>query len=442
MRLIRIVYLDRRDLLQINERFVYLGLAILATTIIYASRQILTARHVLTFETQDVSTPSPESRDKTDVQCRLQTPIPQRLQSRFIAQMTRVPAIAASSNIALLGTYLLFRRPVLRIIIYRIPGGRAIRPYLMSMLRHNGLSASLLLAAFSASLAILLVLELCNCLADVYFSQPVAVSSFSAEPRRTLLDGLTSNDAYIKRFAFIELRQLATSDEKRRVNIFSDIKGKSYENISKACLNELAQSYRNLQRRGQSTAAQPSSSASSAQQQPANQSRSTLGAPERLAISNENAFRPTQRTFLDSITQPGAPVPVLPSIPVPPKAQEALTKVKAAATSTLVKVPAIFQQKAEEKLPAGVKDAAAAATQAAKKAEQSLFERVKGFTPANIKRSQYWKYLFDNLLRAQVDRCLPNPDLDYCAASCEYFNGLLNSVFRLITLFLSHVYQH
>jgi nucleoporin NDC1 len=312
----------------------------------------------------------------------------------------------------------------------------------MSMLRHNGLSASLLLAAFSASLAVLLVLELSNCLADVYFSQPVAVSSFSAEPRRTLLDGLTSSDTYIKRFAFIELRQLAVSDEKRRIDIFSDIKGKSYENISKACVVELGQSHRNLQGRGQQAAALPSSSASSAPQHTAPQSRTTHDAPERLAISNENAFRPTQRTFLDSIIQPGAPLPALPSVPVPPKAQEVLTKVKAAATSTLVKVPAIFQQKAEERLPAGVKDAAVTATQVVKKAEQSLLERLKGFTPENIKRTQYWKYLFEDLLRAQVDQCLPNPDLDYCAASCKYCTRFLRSVSRLISLFSSLVYQH
>lgn len=314
--------------------------------------------------------------------------------------------------------YLLLRRPVLRVIIYRIPGGRATRPYLMSMLRHNGLSASLLLASFTASLAFLLVLELSNCLADVYYTQPVAVSSFSPEPRRTLLDGLTSSDPYIKRFAFIELHQLATGDEKKRIDVFTDIKGKSFESISKACLIELGQSYRNLQRRGQSAAARPTGSVSSSQASSSASNRPSSTGPDKLFISNENAFRPTQRTFLDSITQPNGTKPVLPSVPVPPKAQEVLSKAKATATSSLVKVPAILQQKAEEKLSPELKDKAVSATQVAKKAEQTLLDKLKGFTPENIKRTQYWKYLFESLLRSQVARCLPNTDLDYCAASC------------------------
>lgn len=334
-----------------------------------------------------------------------------------MSQITRVPATAVGSNIALLPIYLLIRRPVLRFIIYRIPGGRAIRPYLMSMLRHNGLSASLLLASFTASLAVLFILELSNCLADVYYTQPVAVSSFSPEPHRTLLDGLNSSDPYFKRFAFIELRQLSTSDEKKRIDIFTDIKGKSFENISKACLIELGQSYRNLQRRGQSARARQTVPNHSMPSQAPSQGKPSQSGPERLPVSSENAFRPVQRTFLDSITQPSAAGSIVPAVPVPAKAQESISKLKTAATSSLVKVPAIFQQKLDEKAPADLKEAAASAIQAAKIAETSLFERLKGFTPESIKRTPYWRYFFERLLRAEVERCLPNGDLDYCAAS-------------------------
>lgn len=287
------------------------------------------------------------------------------------------------------------------------------------MLRHNGLSASLIVTSLAASLAVLLVLELSNCLADVYFTQPVSVSAFSSEPKRTLLDGLNSNDSYIKRFAFIELRQLATSDEKKRIDVFTDIKGKSFENISKACLIELGQSYRTLQRRGQSAGARSSGSVAQLSSQPSSQGRSPQNGPERLPVSSENAFRPTQRTFLDSITQPGASTAVIPSVPVPVKAQETISKAKAAATTSLSKVPAIFQQKADEKMPADLKEAAATAIQAAKKVEHTLLDRLQSFTPDKIKRSQYWRYLFEPLLRADVERCLPNPDLDSCAAACR-----------------------
>lgn len=289
----------------------------------------------------------------------------------------------------------------------------------MSMLRHNGLSASLIVTSLAASLAVLLVLELSNCLADVYFTQPVSVSSFSAEPRRTLLDGLNSNDSYIKRFAFIELRQLATSEEKKRIDLFKDIKDKSFENISKACLIELGRSYRTLQRRGQSAGARPTGSLAQSTSQATSQGRSSQNGPERLPVSSENAFRPIQRTFLDSITQPGASTSVIPSVPVPVKTQEAISKAKVAATTSLSKVPAIFQQKADEKMPADLKEAASTAIQAAKKVEYTLFERLQSFTPNNIKRSQYWRYWFEPLLSADVERCLPNSDLDSCAAACK-----------------------
>lgn len=301
----------------------------------------------------------------------------------------------------------------------------------MSMLRHNGLSASLLLASFTASLAVLLAFEISNCLADIYYTQPVSVSSYSAEARRTLLDGLNSADPYIKRFAFIELRQLATSDEKQRIEIFTDIKGRSFENISKACLIELGQSYRNLQRRGQTGGARPAGAAGSAASQAPRQSQMSQSGPERLPVSSENAFRPTQRSFLDAITQPGASTAAIPSVTVPPRAQETISKAKAVATSSIGKVPAIFQQKADEKLPEDLKQAAANAVQAAKKAEQTFFERLKAFTPENVKRSQYWRYLFEPLLRADIERCLPNADLDSCAASCEH-HSLPENCIKLI----------
>lgn len=82
-----------------------------------------------------------------------------------------LPSLAASVNITILGGYLLFKRSALRFIIYTLPGGRLVRPYLLSLLRVNHVSASLILASFCASLASLLILEVANTLADVYFSQ-------------------------------------------------------------------------------------------------------------------------------------------------------------------------------------------------------------------------------------------------------------------------------
>jgi nucleoporin NDC1 len=336
-------------------------------------------------------------------------------------QISPIPTILTSSNVSLLGVYLLFRRPVMRFLIYRVPGGRILRPYLMNMLRHNGLSASLLLASFAASSSVLLVLELVNCLADVYFTQPVSVASFSGEPRRTLLDGLQSKDPYIQRFAFEELRQLATTEEKKRIEVFTDIKGRSFENISKACLKELGLSYRTLQGRGRASAATGGSSASATSAPArANQGSASRAADPsaRIPVTDENAFRPTQRTFLDSITQSTAAA-TAPISSVPPRAQEALSKASAVTSSVVAKVPAIFQQKMEGKLPEGVKEAAVTAMKTAKKAEQTVIDRWQSLTPETVKRSQYWRYLFEPLLRARVESALPNTDVDVCAIACE-----------------------
>ena len=178
-----------------------------------------------------------------------------RLQNRLSLGIATIPALAGPVNLTLLGLYLLFRRTTLRFIIYRIPGGRVLRPYLMSMLRHTNLAVSVILSGLCASAAVLVILEFANSLADVYYSQPVGVSAYSSEPRRSLVDGLQSSEAYIRRFAYLELREVTTTDEKRRKEIFADLKGSSFEGISKECLRQLGTSYRTLQRRGQAKAA-------------------------------------------------------------------------------------------------------------------------------------------------------------------------------------------
>lgn len=45
------------------------------------------------------------------------------------------------------------------------------RPLLLSMLRANHVTASVILTAFAASLAHVVILELANSLVDVYFTQ-------------------------------------------------------------------------------------------------------------------------------------------------------------------------------------------------------------------------------------------------------------------------------
>ena len=100
-----------------------------------------------------------------------QNPIPARLKMCFLTQASSIPSLVGGTQISLLGLYLLFKRSMLRLIIYRIPGGRLLRPVLLNMLRINNVSASVILAGFCASTTILLIFESANTLADVYFSQ-------------------------------------------------------------------------------------------------------------------------------------------------------------------------------------------------------------------------------------------------------------------------------
>lgn len=369
--------------------------------------------------------------------------------------------MAGSVNLTLLGLYLLFRRSALRFVIYRIPGGRALRPYLMSMLRHTNLSASVILSSFCASTAILLIFEFANALADVYYSQAVGVSSFSSEPRRSLVDGLQTSDRYIRRFAFLELRDLSTGNERARKEIFADLKGRSFEHISRECLKQLGTSYRNLQRKGQPTAAAGSCRHSDLQHdgwradsvfQAANASAPTQGSSKtasRMPISSQPAFKPVQRTFLDQVTQApeailatatGTSQAVASSSAAHPVASTSsaiariVPELVVASTSTaLAQVPSIFQRQVAARAPEGLQQSAQQAQQVlldakqkveqaqqkAQKFEQTVLEKWKQLTPDRIKALPYWRYLFASQVQGQVSRCLPDADLDRWAATCR-----------------------
>lgn len=423
----------RRDLLQVNERFIYISFSLLVSIIVYASQQVLRNRHVLSFEPNAVrkdNAPAPpvyfavQNTVQTILQSHLsasQALIPSRLQARMLEHLQEIPALSASCNVSFLGLYLLFRRPALRFIIYRIPGGRVLRPYLMSMLRQNGLSYSLILASLCLSLASLALLELVNSLADIYYSQPVSVASFSLEPQRTLLDGLQSSDPYIRRFAFIELREAALAEPKRRVAIFTDIKGKTFQNSSRVCLIQLGQSYRTLQRRGR-----PAPASSGAANVPSQAPRSSVtqqgghGKSVKLPISQENAFRPTQRSFLDSFADKAATATITPAVQLPPRIAESTSKVTTAAQTAISRVPSILQQKIDTKIPDEAQEAVSTAVKAVKRIEQTLLDKCKALTPAGVKSSQYWKYLFSPMLKAEIDRVLPDKDLDLCSIAGKF----------------------
>lgn len=350
---------------------------------------------------------------------REQAPIPARLQARFLSKIYAIPAQTGPVNLTLLGLYLLFRRTALRIVIYRIPGGRALRPYLISMLRHNALSASVILSALFASTAAVVILELANSLADIYFSQQVAVSSYSSEPQRTLIDGLQCAEHPIRHFAYLELRKLVAENEQRRKEIFSDLKGKSWESISGECLKQLEQSYRVAQRRGQPAPTSSSPSAGSGTPSSSGASRPSASQGSRIPISQEPGFRPTQRTFLDTVADaPGLVNNANVSVTIPASATQLVPASVSNATSTAIaKVPAIFQRQVVARVPENIQQEAVHAKEEVQKVAQTAMEKWKSLTPALVKQTPYWRYLFDADLLAEVSKTVPDLDLDRWAAS-------------------------
>lgn len=304
----------------------------------------------------------------------------------------------------------------------------------MSMLRHNAITSSLVLSSLALSCSTVVLYELLNSLADVYFSQAVNVSSYSTEPRKTLLDGLESSDAYTRRFAVLELRQVALTDQDRRKAIFADIKEKSLERIIKTCLTQLERSYSVLGRRGQpaqraagSASAGASSTGSIASQASGN----------RIPISSEAPFKPVQRTFLDGvlasasagITPPTAPSMALLSQPTAAIKSVVPDQASSAVSSAVAKVPTILQRavgdgnavtkKVEEstalvKNTVGqVENKASEVVQKAVEAKSTLESRV----PSQIHQSKPYKHLFAPILSAQVSASLPEADLDAWAAT-------------------------
>ena len=283
------------------------------------------------------------------------------------------------------------------------------------MLRHNALSASVILSALFASTAAVVILELANSLADVYFSQQVAVSSYSSEPQRTLIDGLQSAEPHIRHFAYLELRKLVAEDEHRRKEIFIDLKGKSWETVSGECLKQLERSYSIAQRRGEPAPStqSPSGGAPSS----SGSSRQSTSNGSRIPISQEPGFRPAPLTLVDTVAEAPSIVNNV-NVAIPASAAQLVpTSVSNATSTAIAKVPAIFQRQVAARVPENVQQEAVHAKEELQKVTQTAMEKWKSLTPALVKQTPYWRYLFDADLLAQVGKTVPDPDLDRWAAS-------------------------
>ncbi len=92
---------------------------------------------------------------------------------------------------------------------------------------------------------------------DTIAAAPVAVAKYTADPGLTFVSGITSSDAYLKHFAYAELRDFASDDSPaastRRTELFGDQKyiPNMWSTLARESLLTLGHDYQLFLRRGQ-----------------------------------------------------------------------------------------------------------------------------------------------------------------------------------------------
>lgn len=133
-------------------------------------------------------------------------------------------------------------------------------------------------------------------------------------------------------------------------------------------------------------------------------------------MKRDNPFKPVPRGVLDNLLEQTAGATAS-SI----KQAQALPGQVADATGTstaLSKVPAILRRTIEEKAPPKIVEKAQEAKKEAAKAQKTVLDLSKGVMPRSVTSSKVWRHLFSPSLADQVQRSLPQPDLDRWAVTC------------------------
>ncbi|KAI0666450.1 nucleoporin protein Ndc1-Nup [Trametes maxima] len=132
---------------------------------------------------------------------------------------------------------------------------------------------SLISRAFYLALTTVGIWEFAESAFDAIVAEPIAVAQQTADPGLALVSGVTSNDAYLKHFAYAELREFSsdgsTAASARRTALFTDQKynPSMWSALARASLLTLGHDYQLLLRRGKP--APPASAAADTQAKPA-----------------------------------------------------------------------------------------------------------------------------------------------------------------------------
>ncbi|KAI8973117.1 nucleoporin protein Ndc1-Nup [Trametes punicea] len=148
---------------------------------------------------------------------------------------------------------LLYQLPFLHLALRPLTGHFLRGPWTITLFTHHW---SLVSRAFYLGLTTVAIWEYAESAFDAIVAEPVTVAHKTADPGLTLVSGITSSDAYLKHFAYAELRNFSSEDSPaasaRRTALFADQKynPSMWSTLSRESLLTLGRDYQLLLRRG------------------------------------------------------------------------------------------------------------------------------------------------------------------------------------------------
>ncbi|KZT25546.1 hypothetical protein NEOLEDRAFT_1202644 [Neolentinus lepideus HHB14362 ss-1] len=235
---------SRKHPYYLNGRFIFLMLTQLVCAYAFLLRHIMRDRFVVRWP--------PLSVDDEE--------LPPRFDPTKIALTTiAVTTLSLATSTVLFGVTrilllpILFHIPVLRLALRPFATHFLRGPWTLSLpLRH----LELLFRCFALGLSTVATWEVSESIFEAQISEPITVTSVSADPVETLISGTTSSSTYFQYFAYMELRNLIWEDSPaasaRRSALFADQKHSPslWVTLCRTALLQLGKDYQHFVRRG------------------------------------------------------------------------------------------------------------------------------------------------------------------------------------------------
>ncbi|GAA96687.1 uncharacterized protein L969DRAFT_54550 [Mixia osmundae IAM 14324] len=281
---------ERYERAQLNERCMYLVCQALFIAIVSGFRSAHLHEGAFEFE-------------------RRMQKIPSRIVSRLRARVPLALRLAISQTVVYSVCHLTLRKPFLKLLIFRIPGGRHLRPWLHAFMRQNAVwSPSLIVRSLLAACLLHLAWALVHSLTDVYFSQTMAVSQFSPVPSRCIISGLVEANPHLKRLAYHELAHLVEISPPRRKQLFEDVASPpAFATLTRECLKLLGHTHQQAKVLQRASPAGSVAAATPGEGSLAKPSKAPI-ALAKLPIQNTNVFQPVKPLFYERLIGSDAPL--------------------------------------------------------------------------------------------------------------------------------------